>query len=1210
MAQGDYQRAQPLHLRIFVSSPSDTADERGVALATIDRLQYDPFVRGAVTLEGVAWDRPGAATPMLANRTPQAAIETYLPRPSECDVVVVVLWARLGTAQTVPADAPEMSDLAQQSGTAWEFEDALTAARRHGRPQVMVYRRTEKVLLDDEAPDYDERLRQKRLVREFFDRFKDPRTGAAIAGYNSYETPEDFRQRFENDLRAILNRLLKSRQSSGPKDDQARVAESPPIWQGSPFPGLRAFVPADAPIFFGRGREIDALLRRLADSRFVAVVGASGSGKSSLVGAGLIPRLATGALAGSSDWLLPDCDSRTVQWSGIRFTPAELGADPFIAAAAKLGPLVGRAPRQVAGQLTRDTTSVAQLATAALSGRHTGAELLVFIDQFEELFTLVDQPFVVPFVSMLEAASQCPVLRTVVTMRSDFYHRCLEEPTLARLLERAQLPLAAPTETLVEMIARPAERAALQFEEGLIGRIYSDTQRQPGALPLLAYALDELYETSPHDGLLTHDAYERQGGVAGAIGMRAEAVFNNELDDETRATFTTVVRELLEIDEYGRATRRRAPLRRFSRDQHARRFVELFTAARLFVTSRASDMREPVVEVAHEALFESWPRLAAWVQTTAEDLRLLQRVTAAAREWEEHQRDEAYRWLHERLEPVYQMLERLRPELDDVTLAFTEPEHVRLLIDFSLAATEHYRRQAIGDRLLAIGAVTIPPLLAALQSEDASVRSAAAATLAKFGETAVPGLLEALDNATPEVRLEAAGALRISGTASAISGLVKALRDPDTRVRSQAAGALRAAADEHTLRELGALLNDADIDTRWQAVGVLGAMGSSALPRLLTALADADLGTRALAHKAVSAIGESAVEPLIAAFNRSDTSLRVQIAEAIATIGRPAVPGVLRMLAHSDLDVRARAITILGAIGDRRALTAVLDQLHDADAGIRLVAADALSNLADASAIEPLLTALDDAPPEMEWAIIDALASTGEAGAGVLVNALTARLSTEVTHAVGESLRGMGAVAAPYLVDALRSPEARVRARASAILASIGPATVPHLIDVVRQGEPAIHAAVEEVLCAMGAASVNSLVEAARDSHPRVRAVAMRALGNVGTPQAIEALVERAQDVDESVSVRALEALGHVGHESALLRAVGSASPAVRGAAQHALVRIGPGIVPELLGLLVSSDEHTGTWVVSALESIATPYALVGLNRWRAGQSGAPAQEW
>jgi hypothetical protein len=176
------------HLRIFLSRPSDMVDEHAAAVEIIDRLRYDPFVRRGLTLEVVSWDRPGGA-PILATQTPQASIDSGMPRPSECDIVVVPLWSRMGTPLPHPAYA-KADGSSYRSGTEWEFEDAVRAHDQSGRPVVLLYRCTRVPLVDAAASNAMQRVEQVRRVAQFFEEMRDPRSGALRRGYRKYETVE------------------------------------------------------------------------------------------------------------------------------------------------------------------------------------------------------------------------------------------------------------------------------------------------------------------------------------------------------------------------------------------------------------------------------------------------------------------------------------------------------------------------------------------------------------------------------------------------------------------------------------------------------------------------------------------------------------------------------------------------------------------------------------------------------------------------------------------------------------------------------------------------------------------------------------------------------------------------------------------------------------------------------------------------------------
>jgi len=304
------------------------------------------------------------------------------------------------------------------------------------------------------------------------------------------------------------------------------VQSGGPTWGGCPYPGLLSFKPSEAPIFFGRTRETAELLERLRqpDNRFLVVVGASGSGKSSLVKAGVIPQLEA-----KGGWLC------------TRFTPGEVGGDPFLALATALKPLLQEqydSVRQIHVRLT-DTGDIGNLVRAASASR-PATELLVFIDQFEELFTLAPEAHRLPFTILLDRMASTPGLRTLVTLRADFYQRCLDYPHLTTLLRQAQasFPLHTPDmPALYEMIIGPARVAGLSFDDDLVSRILRDTGSAPGALALMAFALHELYRASTPGTRLTLAAYEGFGGVQGAIGRRANTATHSaeeECSDERK----------------------------------------------------------------------------------------------------------------------------------------------------------------------------------------------------------------------------------------------------------------------------------------------------------------------------------------------------------------------------------------------------------------------------------------------------------------------------------------------------------------------------------------------------------------------------------------------------------------------------------------------------------------------------------------------------
>jgi hypothetical protein len=191
------------HLRIFVSSPGDVADERTFARQVIDQeLERDPLLRDRITSEAMLWDDPLAPVTMPATLTPQEAVNRGLAKPSDCDATIVILWSRMGTPLLDGYRKPDGTPYL--SGTEWEFEDALAAKR----PYVLVYRRRTKVFIDADDPEVEEKIAQSKLAQQFFERFRNP-DGSLKGGFAEYDTPQEFRDRLRIDLRAFVESRLR-----------------------------------------------------------------------------------------------------------------------------------------------------------------------------------------------------------------------------------------------------------------------------------------------------------------------------------------------------------------------------------------------------------------------------------------------------------------------------------------------------------------------------------------------------------------------------------------------------------------------------------------------------------------------------------------------------------------------------------------------------------------------------------------------------------------------------------------------------------------------------------------------------------------------------------------------------------------------------------------------------------------------------------------
>ncbi len=400
----------------------------------------------------------------------------------------------------------------------------------------------------------------------------------------------------------------------------------------NPYKGLRAFGEADAGDFFGRAALTGCLLARLAEAgsmaRFLAVVGPSGSGKSSLVRAGLIPALRRGELPSSERWLIAE------------FAP---GAFPLAELEAALLRVAVNPPSSLMEQLQHGEHGLLRAIKRVLPADET-VELLLVVDQLEELFTLVeDEPARTHFFNNLLAALADPRsrLRVVITVRADFYDRPLHYMPLGEWFRaRTEIVLPLSPHDLERAICSPAERVGLSLEPGLVATIVSDVGDQPGTLPLLQYALTELFEHRQGQ-TLTLDAYQATGGVLGALSRRAEELYRN-LDATGQAAARQLILRLIALGEGTEDTRRRVPVGELVVHEPGSQTFEAFQTVlalygryRLLTFDHDRITHSPTVELAHEALIgaRGWSRLHTWLNQSRDALRVQHRLSAAAAEW-------------------------------------------------------------------------------------------------------------------------------------------------------------------------------------------------------------------------------------------------------------------------------------------------------------------------------------------------------------------------------------------------------------------------------------------------------------------------------------------------------------------------------------------------------------------------------------------------
>jgi energy-coupling factor transporter ATP-binding protein EcfA2 len=633
-------------LRIFVSSPGDVMPARERAAQTIEKVAQIPQYARFFAIEPYLWE----FEPMLAAGNFQDSIEP----PSQFDVVILILESRLGTVmpeRTAVRQYCGMDGRTPVTGTEWEFENALVAARERGVPDLLVYRSRRKAEVDAwDAVSRQAVFKQMEALDEFWSRHFVNR-GAFVGGYADFKTAEEFAAKLENDLRRCVQRRIDSL-TPGASSQSVRV------WHTTPFRGLETYEFAHAQIFFGREGPIGSALLRLmtnaaAGRPFLLVLGASGSGKSSLVKAGILPRLLT-----------PQRVSGIAFLRYVIFRPGDARADEDIFTALARCLVDGHEERTGLPELVQGSLSVEGFASHLRNAsahpefpfdmvlgklgevareqgrmlRYEQPRLILVLDQLEELFTSerVSAKERTAFSQLLLGLVRSKLVWVIATMRSDFWHRVAEVPEVIELADgEGRLDLLPPSPSEIsQMIQRPAELAAIHFEAHpetavpLNDVIAEEAGSDPGTLPLLSYLLDQLYQRdiqASAGDTLTYGSYNGLGGLKGAITRRADSVIAQqppEVRESLRGVLFTLVQMTKSDGEVEQAVARRAALSDFPAGTPKRRLIDalLDPSARLLVAD-AGNSRPSTVRLAHEALITEWQVARDYVADNAKALK-------------------------------------------------------------------------------------------------------------------------------------------------------------------------------------------------------------------------------------------------------------------------------------------------------------------------------------------------------------------------------------------------------------------------------------------------------------------------------------------------------------------------------------------------------------------------------------------------------------
>jgi WD40 repeat protein len=587
--------------------------------------------------------------PLQADMSFQEGIDLLLSKDNGIDIAVFLLWSRLGSPLGPRVRKQDGSEYL--SGTERELDLMLEARRLNGgeRPSVLIYCRQDEIRFEERlrglsTSEKQEVISQKRLVESFMEeRFHDSERGFNVGAFHSFDQPTSFSKQLRKHLIEILNGYVSQSQELTWDIDTA----------GAPYLGLEAFGPEHARVFFGREEDIlegRMLLRENARSgaAFLLVSGASGSGKSSLARAGLLPDIASF-----------EVDEVVSKWLTAIVTPKELGMDPIE------GLLRVISAPQVLPELRSDSDSISAIAKdlrtdPVLTVRYVlrdafsrstlrhkmGVRLLLVIDQLEEVFTL--RNFTTEereiFFTVLESLCRSGNVWVIATTRSDFLHRLQESSSFGKLLlGKGLLSVTSPTaDELRRIIEEPALASGLQFETkgdvSLAGKILTDATTHAELLPLIEFLLRELFENRSSDGLLSYSQYERLGGVRGAIEKQAEAAFS-ALSKEGQDVFEEMLSELIAVDGTDGiiAVRRSSPMSAWSSSSAKREVAESLIQSRLLKTEMQGETA--VIAFTHESLLQHWSRVRHWIDRHRDLLAIRSRLERNFQLWEQRARD-------------------------------------------------------------------------------------------------------------------------------------------------------------------------------------------------------------------------------------------------------------------------------------------------------------------------------------------------------------------------------------------------------------------------------------------------------------------------------------------------------------------------------------------------------------------------------------------
>ena len=582
-------------VRIFVSSPADVDHERAAVKDIVDQLasEYLPYFE----LRAILWEEEA----LTADRTFQAG----LTQPEDCDIVLVILWTRLGSP--LPQEPYR-----GMTGTEWEFVNAVDASAQSGTPEVLVYKKTTPKLVDiTDAALAREAVEDRRRLEDFFRKHFFFDDNSFRRAFRTFDNATAFRELISTQLRKLLNRRISA---------ERRASTGDLHWQGSPFRPDRPFEISDARIFTGREQEVRTLLQRLEQltaekESLLLVTGPSGSGKTSLLRAGVLPRL-TRPFQFDEIAAVRDClvDPGAAEAGPITAIAEALCAQPALAEPlSRFGLGTSQLTRLLSGEpaLAAEQISSALKTSSPEMTTSGGTRLLLLIDPLDAVLERADQEQLQTFGSALQALASTATIWIIAILRSDALPALERLPALKPLIQQQGWteigpPSAAHIRQIVEI---PSRIAGIDLDAGELGErelvehLEADANRLRHWPPLIQPVLDAAYQhaaqrraaTEGETLRLSSADYLAAGGISGHVLRRAAAIWA-DLDPEARAALPRLCRALISIEGgvSGRATPRYGSLDLLRQEPACARLLKRLIEARLVITE---GLRDPTLNI-------------------------------------------------------------------------------------------------------------------------------------------------------------------------------------------------------------------------------------------------------------------------------------------------------------------------------------------------------------------------------------------------------------------------------------------------------------------------------------------------------------------------------------------------------------------------------------------------------------------------------------